>query len=62
MPGIPPPEARRESVPARGFVPLDEVVRMVPDPEPTTTPPIILLVEALDSAEARTSLFGELDR
>lgn len=51
-----------DAVPARGFVPVDEVRPVARDPEPSVAPPIILLAEGFDSGEARTSLFGELER
>ena len=56
--GAPESGALRESVQARGFVPLDDVAPVAriaqgaPDPDASIAPPVLLL----------TSLFGDLDR
>ena len=47
--------------PRRRFVPLD-VVDPAGPPSPTADAPIVLLGEPAEGWEARTSLFGELDR
>jgi hypothetical protein len=52
--------ARRRGVPARGFVPVDEVEQ--PGPSAAITAPIILLGDPADSWDARTSLFGDPER
>ena len=44
-----------------GFVPLDEVEPLSP-PAPRVPAPILLLGDPAEPWEARTSLFGELDR
>lgn len=54
--------ARRGDVPARGFVPLDEVAPREPDPGPAVATAIILLADGFGTGETRTSLFGEPER
>jgi hypothetical protein len=48
--------------PSRGFIPIEDIVPRATVAEDSGTPAIVVLVDALDSGEARTSLFGELDR
>lgn len=57
-PRRPVPVVHRPDLPLRDFVPLDEDAVAAVDP----TTPIIMLGDTLESWEARTSLFGELDR
>jgi hypothetical protein len=52
---------RRPTTSARGFIPLDEVEPISPS-EPFVPAPILLIGEPVEPWEARTSLFGDLDR
>lgn len=52
---------RGGSAPSRGFVPLDEITRAPGQTDAVVAQPIALLADGLE-AEARTSLFGDLDR
>ena len=49
-------------MPMRGFIPLEDVAAVAPTAEPEDAPPVVLLVDALENGDPRTSLFGELDR
>jgi hypothetical protein len=49
-------------MPLRGFIPLEDLAAFVAAPEPVDAPPVVLLADALEAGDSRTSLFGELDR
>lgn len=51
---------RRQGVPVRGFVPLDEVEILASAEAPAA--PIVMLGDPADGWDARTSLFGEPER
>jgi hypothetical protein len=53
---------RGGSAALRGFVPLDEIARTAPAADVIDVQPMALLADTLESSEARTSLFGDLDR
>ena len=44
------------------FIPLDDVVPLATAMDEPGATPIVVLADALDASETRTSLFGELDR
>ena len=50
------------SVPLRGFIPLEDVLSFASTSEPVASPSMTVIADALDAGDARTSLFGELDR
>lgn len=61
-PGGGSPMTRGGSAPSRGFVPLDEITRAPGQTDAVVAQPIALLADGGLEAEARTSLFGDLDR
>ena len=54
--------ASRHPMPLRGFIPLEDLAALAPMSEPVDEPPVVLLADALEAGDPRTSLFGELDR